>query len=126
MFDVVISRVALPYTHIPTALKEAFRVLKPSGRIFLSMHDLRLQLEFLDEAISARSTRRVLDHAYIFSASALFNLTGICLSRPWKSGTASYETFQTFRRMHKELVKAGFWNTSSRRVAHHFIVEAAR
>jgi ubiquinone/menaquinone biosynthesis C-methylase UbiE len=30
-FDVVYSRVAVPYTNIPVAMSEAFRVLKPRG-----------------------------------------------------------------------------------------------
>jgi ubiquinone/menaquinone biosynthesis C-methylase UbiE len=124
MFDVVMSRVALPYTHIPTSLSEAFRVLKPRGRLFLSMHDLRLQMEFLRAGMKARSIKRVLDHVYIFAASTLFNATGICVSRPWKPG--QYETFQTAGRMFKELKRTGFSNYTAERVAHHFIVRAEK
>jgi len=119
-FDVGLSRVALPYTHIPTALGEFRRVLRRRGRLFLSMHDLRLQMEWFRAALNARAWKRIVDHAYIFPASALFNTTGMCLPRPWN---ARFETIQTRSRMFKELERAGFTDVTSRRIGHHWIVE---
>lgn len=37
-FDLVFSRVTLPYTNVPVALREMTRVLRPGGRIWLTMH----------------------------------------------------------------------------------------
>src|SRR3954449_13214466 len=36
-FDFVYSRVALPYMHIPTALAEIHRVLRPGGNLWLTL-----------------------------------------------------------------------------------------
>lgn len=38
-FDLVFSRVALPYTNIPKALLEIKRVLKPGGRVWMTLHN---------------------------------------------------------------------------------------
>lgn len=37
-FELVVSRVALPYMHIPTALREIRRVLLPGGRLWATLH----------------------------------------------------------------------------------------
>jgi len=37
-FDLAFSRVSLPYTDIPKALREMARVLKPGGRIWVTVH----------------------------------------------------------------------------------------
>lgn len=37
-FDLVFSRVSLPYTDVPVALREMVRVLRPRGRIWLTLH----------------------------------------------------------------------------------------
>lgn len=122
-FDVTISRVSLPYTNIPVALQEIGRVTKTGGRLYLSLHDLRLQMEWLRDAIKRRAWRRIFDHGYIFAASAWFHLTGSCVSRP---GFKGYETFQTEGRMRKELKRVGFVDITSRPVGHHWIIEAVK
>jgi ubiquinone/menaquinone biosynthesis C-methylase UbiE len=43
-FDYVYSRVALPYMHIPTALEEMHRVLRPGGRLWLTLHSVAIPL----------------------------------------------------------------------------------
>jgi len=40
-FDLVISRVSLPYTHLRASLSEINRVLRPKGRIWLTLHTFR-------------------------------------------------------------------------------------
>jgi SAM-dependent methyltransferase len=123
LFDVVMSRVSLPYTHIPTSLAEIHRSMKPGGRLYISMHDLRLQMEWLRDAFKHRAWKRIADQAYVFPASWLYNLTGICLPRPWNR---QYETFQTEQRMRKELERAGFINVTSQRIGHHWVLEALK
>ena len=122
-FDLVISRVALPYTNIPVAIKEIYRVLKPGGYLYLSMHDVHMQLLWLKEAIRKRSINRIVDHAYIFPASILFNLTGVCVARPWVN---QRETFQTVKGMRKSLLAVGFTRITTERTDRHRIFQARR
>jgi ubiquinone/menaquinone biosynthesis C-methylase UbiE len=106
MFDLVVSRVTLPLTNIPVALGEIRRVLKPGGLAYLAMHDVHHQTHWLRGAVKARAVKRVVDMAlYVFPASVLFNLTGLCVGRPWNG---LFETFQTTTRMTKSLESAGF------------------
>ena len=111
-FDLVISHLALPYTNIPVALKEMYRVLKPGGYLNLNMHDVHMQLRWLKEAIRTRAIKRIVDHAYIFPASILFNLTGVCVGRPWNNRR---ETFQTVKGMRKALFAVGFTHITTER-----------
>src|SRR5262245_7954626 len=39
-FDIVISRVALPHMHIPSALHEIARVLRPGGYVWFTLYPL--------------------------------------------------------------------------------------
>lgn len=121
-FTHVICRVTLPYTHIPTSIKEIRRVLQPGGHLFLTMHDMRMQLGWLSEAIRSRSWVRVADHAYIFTASLIYALTGRCVAR-LRDGTI--ETFQTQWQLRRQLRKAGFKVTRMERTRH-IEIEAIR
>lgn len=122
--DVYISRVTLVLSHIPMSLGEAARVLRPGGSLFISMHDARLQWEFFRTAFGAGAWIRCLDMlAYVLPATILFNLLGWCMPRPWNG---LYETFQTRRRMMKELRKAGFVSCTVERWGHHIVYQAKR
>lgn len=134
-FDLVVSRVTLPLTNIPVALSEIYRVLKPDGRVYLAMHDVHHQTHWLKVAVKNLAIKRVIDILlYVFPASILFNLTGICVSRPWNG---IFETFQTHGRMHRSLTSAGFRNilykqisryctTGAKGIDRHNIFEAIR
>jgi ubiquinone/menaquinone biosynthesis C-methylase UbiE len=122
-FDVVISRVALPYTDIRAAMSEINRVMKPGGDLFLTMHDWYHQWEFLSGALKKRALRRVLDHAYILSASAVFIATGRVPTRP---GRGTRETFQTEGCMRRELGRAGFSDVAFRRTPRHWRITARK
>lgn len=115
-FDVVVSRVALPYTDIRLSLSEIHRVLKPGGDLFLTMHDWYHQWEFLRGALKEGAPKRVLDHAYILPASLVFITTGKLISRP--NGTR--ETFQTERSMRRELKRARFQDATFSRSPRHW------
>jgi len=120
-FDVVISKVALLYTDIRKSFAEIFRVMKPGGDVFLTMHDLRLQWIFFSRAVKAAALRRVIDHGYIVGASAIYIATGRIPARPW-SGTR--ETFQSVNSLRRDLTLAGFVNQEFQRTARDFIVSA--
>lgn len=118
-FDVVMSRVSLPYTYIPRALSEALRVLKPGGRLFVSMHDWRHQASFFRGA----SLKRALDLTYVAAASLLLSTTGCLVNKPWNG---RYETVQTPRCTLKMIRRAGFVDGSHERWEHHAIYQARR
>lgn len=104
-FDIVVSKVALPYSNIPAALREIHRVLKPEGLLHITMHDWRMQFSWLWKAIKGGSLKRAVDHGYIVAASLIYALTGRCIPRPW-NGTR--ETFQPAWRLRRSLEQAGF------------------
>jgi ubiquinone/menaquinone biosynthesis C-methylase UbiE len=120
-FDCVIARFSFPYTYIPRALSEAFRVLNPEGRVFLGMHDWRHHISFARASIG--SPKRLLDLIYVTVASLLLSATGWCINKPWTGG---YETFQTKGRMARLMKEAGFIDVSHERWEHHSIFQGRK
>lgn len=121
--DIVMSRVALPYTDIPRALSEIRRVLKPDGMVFFTLHDWRMQWRWFWQALKGRKIKRIFDHAYIVPASVGYVLTGRVMARPW-NGTR--ETFQTQRRFRRSMKQAGFDEILMGRTDKHLICQAMR
>jgi ubiquinone/menaquinone biosynthesis C-methylase UbiE len=122
-YDTVVSRVALPYTDIRTAMSEIHRVMKPGGHLFLTMHDWRHHAGFFGSALTNRAVKYVIDHVYIAVASAVFIVTGKVPKRPW-NGTR--ETFQTEGSMRRELAISGFSDAAFSRTAKHWRVTAKK
>lgn len=48
----MISRVALPYMHIPMALAEIARVVKSGGHVWLTLHPFAMTREQILSAVS--------------------------------------------------------------------------
>jgi ubiquinone/menaquinone biosynthesis C-methylase UbiE len=107
-FDLVYSRVAVPYTNIPVAMSEAFRVLKPGGHLWMTLHPWRMGIKRLLSAITARKPRAMADRLYVLTNSLLFASSGRLAPRPW-DGT--YESLQTAYAMRRVLARAGFVGT---------------
>jgi ubiquinone/menaquinone biosynthesis C-methylase UbiE len=101
-FEVLMSRVTLPYTDIPKAIDEMARVMAPGAHLFLTLHDFRYFRWQLLAAIKTGSIKRIIDHVYIAIASVVFNAFGKVIGRPWKP---TRETCQMAFRMRKLLVK---------------------
>ena len=104
-FDLVYSRVALPYTNVPHALREMARVTRPNGLIWLTLHSWRTELREVTAAIRHRAARRLVDRGYVLVNSLLLYSVGVCIARPW-SGT--YESFQFASGMRRLLKKLRF------------------
>jgi len=121
-FDLVFSRVALPYTNIPLALREMHRVLKPGGAVWLTLHDWKMERIQIHNALRARNLRRLLDRLYVCVNSLSLLLFSKCLRRPW---APTFETFQTESGIERLLRDAGF---ASSKVRHdmHFLVTAVK
>jgi SAM-dependent methyltransferase len=117
-FDFVYSRVALPYMNIPIALAEAYRVLRPGGRIWLSLHPIAIPLEQFRRG----NLRGRIYAACILANGVWFHVTG----RTIHIGTRIRESIQTERGMRLALTRAGFCHVEFRRSSLHFVVTAAR
>lgn len=104
-FDLVYSRVALPYTRLPDALSEAYRVLKPRGRIWLALHPWRVEQERLIEAARRLRVKAVLSRVPVMANSVSQHIAGRPLPLP---SFVTRETFQTSRGMRLMLAEAGF------------------
>jgi ubiquinone/menaquinone biosynthesis C-methylase UbiE len=90
-FDLVFSRVALPYTNVPVALAEMSRVTKPGGTVWLALHSWSMESKVLRDAWRRLAVKRLIDRAYVAANSLLLAVSGQCVARPW-SGT--FESFQ--------------------------------
>jgi ubiquinone/menaquinone biosynthesis C-methylase UbiE len=91
-FDLVFSRVALPYTNVPVALAEMSRVTKPGGRVWVALHSWRMQGKAALAACREFAVKRLIDHGYVATNSLLLAVAGRCVARPW-SGT--FESVQS-------------------------------
>jgi len=117
-FERVVSSVAIPYTNIPSALKEMKRVLTPGGSLFMSVHHFRFTLRELYAAIP--SPKAVLFRLYVMANGLIFHLSGKTVS----FGNGKVESFQTVRGLKLALRRAGFGDISISRPDGRLIVEA--
>jgi ubiquinone/menaquinone biosynthesis C-methylase UbiE len=122
-FDLVISRVALPYMNIPVALAEIFRVLTPGGRVWLTLHPARLILGMLGRSLTSMNYRASIFFTYALLNGLLFHVTGR-LAR-WPFARRRYESVQTRRSIMRALRNAGF-QALTIDVARHFVATAQR
>lgn len=102
-FDVVVCRLALPYTDNSRALAEIARVLRPSGVLLLKIHHARYYAGKLRRAIGSRDLLSAVHAARVLAAGAIYQVTG----RQVRSRWPSRETFQTRRLLRSELGRHG-------------------
>jgi SAM-dependent methyltransferase len=123
-FDVIVSRVALPYTDIPAVLKEIYRVLKPGGEFWATLHSWGLEWAWIKAAAKKHEWRHILvGSVYVLVASAIYALTGRVIPRPW-NGTQ--QTFQVRYRIARDLNRAGFVSVKFSRPGGNFVVTAVK
>jgi ubiquinone/menaquinone biosynthesis C-methylase UbiE len=102
-FDLIICRLALPYTRNVEALSEMARVLRPAGLILLKFHHMRFYLTCMKRAIVAADLRATLHAARVLIAGSVYHLTG---RQPHNLLTGT-ESFQTERLLRRELSRHG-------------------
>ena len=111
-FESVLCLLSLPYMHIPTALREANRVLIRGGRLFASVHPLSFTWH---ELRRSRSFGATLYRLFVIVNGIYFHATGKAWT--WRGRS---ESFQTVRGMKKALDRAGFRIVSISRPAGEF------
>jgi ubiquinone/menaquinone biosynthesis C-methylase UbiE len=121
-FDLVISRVALPYMHTDAALAEMTRVLRPGGRIWLALHPLEQMLDDLAESLRRLQLSRALHRLYVIANGLLSNTTGVEIPSPL---TARCETYQTEKGITRRLRRLGYENIKVSKKAF-FVVTATK
>lgn len=105
-FDVVISRVSLPYMRLPVALREIARVLRPGGQVWFTLHSISITLEGVARSIKERNAKNLAYQLYVIMNGLLFHFTGRLFRSPFNR--ARCESFQTARGIVRAMLAAGF------------------
>jgi ubiquinone/menaquinone biosynthesis C-methylase UbiE len=114
-FDVVISRVALVWTNLPKSVSEMRRVLRPGGRIWLTMH----QFSMVTGQIRGRNWKGLLHLAYVALNGVLFHLTLRTVPL-----FGRYESWQTSSSITRLLQREGFSDIQVNCTDRHMLVTA--
>ena len=122
-FDLVVSRVTLPYTDIPRSLREIERVLKSGGRAWLTLHSVSKAMKQMKQALRERSIKAVLFQCYVIANGLAFHFFGRLFRFPFNR--SRLESFQTERPMRRCLREAGLTDIRVER-GRHFVFTASK
>ena len=104
--DLAISRVALPYTDLRQSVAELARVVKPGGRVWVTLHSVAFGLHALREDWQRRHWQGVVYQGYVLANGALLHLTGHVVRFPLSR--KRLESVQTDRAARRLFTRAGF------------------
>jgi len=119
-FDLVLSRVALPYTDLRQSLPEIVRVLAQRGRIWLSLHSFSVVWRHLVRSVKTGKWKDVLFRFYVIANGMGWHLFDTQFHFPLNRRN---ESFQTAGRMRRSLAKLGLTDIAMVR-DRHFICTA--
>ena len=122
-FDLVISRVALPYMNVGIALNEMCRVLRPGGRLWLVLHPFDQTLKELISNLLRIELKAALYRVWVLSNGITLHLFG--KQWPWILKRGNYESFQTSGGVRRLLAAEGFERIEITR-GRHFVVTAIK
>jgi SAM-dependent methyltransferase len=105
-FDLVISRVALPYMHVPTALAEFARVSRPGATLWLVLHPPSMALRELLASVIGLKLKAALGRLYVIANTVAFHFWGAQFRLAF--GRGHCESCQTRRGIRRALVRAGY------------------
>ena len=102
-FDFVLSKVALPYMDIPWVLREIYRVLRPGGRVWMTLHPPRMAVMAARSALFLGHWRVAIHQMYALLNGLVLACFGRVLRAPW-----GLESVQTVAGIHNALRRSGF------------------
>ena len=122
-FDLVISRVALPYMNVSNALNEISRVLRAGGRIWLVLHPFERTLKELMSNLVRFEIKAGIYRLWVLTNGVTLHLFG--KQWTWTLKPGRYESFQTSGAVRRLLTAAGFERIEITR-GQHFVVTAVK
>ena len=102
--DVVLCRVAIPYTDNRRAIAEVARVLRPGGVLLLKTHHLRYYLRKFRDGMRLRSPLYSLHALRVLASGVLFQMCG---RQPAGGRLLLRESYLTMGMLNRELRRAG-------------------
>jgi len=120
--ELAIARLSLPYTIIPEAAAEAYRVLEPGGHFWALLHPFAMTFQDLLRSVRRGRGRALLYHLYVVLNGLSLHLARRQFRYPFNR--ARCESFQTVSGMKRVLRAAGFEDVSITRRP--FLVATAR
>ena len=105
-FTVIMSRVAIMYMDVPRFIPEAYRVLEPGGKLWLTGHKFSHVMLHLALSISRRNVKDVIFRSYVIFNGLLFHYSGAMMRFPFNRRRV--ESFQTKGGLRRALARQGF------------------
>jgi len=123
LFDLVISRVSLPYTNIHQSLMEAERVLRKNGRVWFTLHPFSMVRSHLIQSLRRLEIKDIVYRSYVIVNGLTFN----CLGRQFPFFVKRrYESFQSSSGMTRAMRNAGFVDIWVGKKGEHFVCMASK
>lgn len=104
-FDVVVCRLALPYTENDRALEEMGRVLRPDGVILLKIQRATFYLQKISHGVRTADPRSVVHALRVLASGIIYRVT----TRQPRTRLTGGETFQSRGLLRRKLAQLGMF-----------------